>query len=47
MICSSVNRDFLIVRLLSGGLYSKLEEFQGLRSVALARHLVTVVRLRP
>jgi len=33
MICSSVNRDCLIVRLLTGyGLYSNLEENQGLRS---------------
>jgi hypothetical protein len=27
MICSSVNRDFLIVRLHVSGLYSKLDEF--------------------
>ena len=32
MICSSVNRDFRIVRLLISGLYPNLEEFQGLRS---------------
>ena len=33
MICSSLNRDCLIVRLLPGdGLYSNLEEVQGLRS---------------
>jgi hypothetical protein len=33
MICSSVNLDRFIVRLLLGdGLYSNLEEIQGLRS---------------
>jgi hypothetical protein len=33
MICSSLNRDCLIVRLLTGyGPYSNLEENQGLRS---------------
>ena len=35
MICSSVNLDRFIVRPLSGdGLYSNLEEVQGLRSQA-------------
>ena len=37
MICSSVNRLRFIVRLLSSdGLYSILEEFSGLRSMALS-----------
>jgi hypothetical protein len=38
MICSSVNLDFLIVRLLilRVGLYSNLDQFAGLRSTALA-----------
>ncbi len=34
MICFSENRDFRIVRLLAGGLYSKLEKFQGLTSTS-------------
>jgi hypothetical protein len=32
MICSSLNLDRFIVRLLQNGLYPNLEEFQGLRS---------------
>ena len=36
MICSSVNRDFRIVRQLICGLYPNLEEFQGLRSPSAA-----------
>jgi hypothetical protein len=33
MICSSLNLDRFIVRLLQNGLYPNLEEFQGLRSL--------------
>lgn len=35
MICSSVNRAFILSVLLLGGPYTNLEEFQGLRSTAM------------
>jgi hypothetical protein len=40
MICSSVNRERRIVRLLIDGLYSNLEEVQGLRSISVSSLLL-------
>jgi hypothetical protein len=39
MICSSLNLDRFIVRLLQNGLYPNLEEFQGLRSDSTPRRI--------
>jgi hypothetical protein len=47
MICSSLNLDRFIVRLLQNGLYPNLEEFQGLRSPAMSKKTQKRLRASP